>query len=114
MDEKKLYFINYLIYECARSWGRRPGEVYRLFTQSHALDYLHDGYDVLHTQGVQYLRQDLVDYMSNRGVYVWLFIAVPPRLLNSHSPSTPIAFISQRAIDALLKFEKSYEVSYDP
>lgn len=42
-------------------------EVYNLFEKYKVMDYLHDGYDVLHTQGDEWIMNDIDEYLKNRG-----------------------------------------------
>ena len=41
-------------------------EVYNLFKEYGLFDYLKDGYDVLHTQGQDYIINDIEIYLENR------------------------------------------------
>lgn len=42
-------------------------EVYNLFDKYGVLDYLEKGYDILHTQGKDWLMEDIDIYLDNHG-----------------------------------------------
>ncbi len=42
-------------------------ETYELFEKYKIIDYLHDGYDMLHTQGEGWLMDDIDEYLRIRG-----------------------------------------------
>lgn len=42
-------------------------EVYELFEKYGVLKYLHDGYDMLHTQGDRWLMNDINEFLKIRG-----------------------------------------------
>lgn len=45
-------------------------EVYELFEKYGVLKYLHDGYDMLHTQGDGWLMNDIKEFLKIRGYLV--------------------------------------------
>lgn len=45
-------------------------EVYELFEKYGVLNYLHNGYDMLHTQGDRWLMNDIKDFLKTRGYKV--------------------------------------------
>jgi len=69
MNTDVLYFINFVIFACARAWGRRPADVYKRLKSGAALDYLAANYEVLHTQGEEYLTQSMADFLAKKKVY---------------------------------------------
>lgn len=71
MDKDKMSFVVYLIHACSAKWNKTPEEVYRLLKSTGCIDnYLVPNYDILHTQGTQYLVDDLQGYLELRGVTV--------------------------------------------
>ena len=50
-----------------------PAKVYKILNTTGILDnYIIKCYDVLHTQGKEYLVEDITDYVREKGVNVWL------------------------------------------
>ncbi|MCI8655344.1 MAG: DUF3791 domain-containing protein, partial [Clostridia bacterium] len=45
-------------------------EVYELFEKYGVLKYLHDGYDMLHTQGGGWIMNDINEFLKIRGYSV--------------------------------------------
>lgn len=39
-----------------------------LFDKHHVTEYLYDNYDVLHTQGIEWLVADIDDYIKEGGI----------------------------------------------
>ena len=71
MDESSMKFTVFMIHALAEAWGISCGEVYKKLNKSGAIDdYLIPCYDVLHTLGEQYLREDIEEYLKLRGVEV--------------------------------------------
>lgn len=42
-------------------------DVYELFSKYGVINYLENGYEVLHTQGKDWLMEDIDKYLENRG-----------------------------------------------
>lgn len=61
-------FISFCIEMFARRKNLSGGYVASLFASCGALDYLSDGYDVLHTQGASWLVADMEEYLKARGI----------------------------------------------
>ena len=71
MDKKSLEFTVFLIHALADAWKQPYRNVYRVLNESGALDdYIIPYYDVLHTQGKQYLVEDITGYLTDRGVAI--------------------------------------------
>ncbi len=71
MDKKTLEFAVFLIHALADDWGKPYGYVYQVLDKSGILDdYIVPFYDVLHTQGKQYLVEDITDFVKEKGVQV--------------------------------------------
>lgn len=69
MNKNILEFITFAIGSVAERLHRSPAEVYKMFKQANVItDYLMPAYDVLHTFGRQYLVDDVLDFMQEKGV----------------------------------------------
>ena len=67
--EKELDFSIFIIYSLADKWNKTPPAVYRILNTTGILDnYIIACYDVLHTQGKEYLVEDITDYVKEKGV----------------------------------------------
>ena len=67
--EKELSFLIFVLYSLAAKWEMSPAEVYRILNSSGILDnYIIKCYDVLHTQGKEYLVEDITDFVREKGV----------------------------------------------
>ena len=71
MREDIEYKINEFIIFCIEIYkekkNRNGKEVYSLFEKYNVFDYLYEGYDVLHTQGEEWIINDIDEYLKNRG-----------------------------------------------
>ena len=69
MNNDTLEFVTFAIGSVAERLHKSPAEIYRLFKRSGVISgYLVPAYDVLHTFGRQYLVDDLLDFMREKGV----------------------------------------------
>lgn len=69
VDKNSMMFISYSIGNLARYLHLSQKEVYNKLKSSGILDgYLIPSYDVLHTFGKEYLMDDLISYMKEKGV----------------------------------------------
>ena len=70
MNVRELEFSVFCIENVADHLGLAGSEVYRLLTEkSDILDnYIIPCYDALHTQGKEYIVNDIVDYMREKGL----------------------------------------------
>ena len=60
-----------MIHACAQKWKMLPSEVYKKLQDSGCIDqFLVPHYDILHTQGTEYIVENINDYLSARGVCV--------------------------------------------
>lgn len=67
--EKELDFSIFMLYSLARKWKKTPSAVYKILNSTGILDnYIIACYDVLHTQGKEYLVEDITDYVQEKGV----------------------------------------------
>jgi len=70
MDTKELAFTVFCIENVAEHLGLKGNEIYKLLSEkSNILDsYIIPCYDTLHTQGKEYIVNDIVDYMGEKGL----------------------------------------------
>ena len=69
MNEDCFSFIVYMIHACADRWNISPSRVYLALKKSGCLNqYLVPNYDILHTQGTNYIVQDIEEYLKAREV----------------------------------------------
>ena len=67
MDKKINDFVLFCI-EYYKTENRLSGkEVYDLFKRYGVIEYLEEGYEMLHTQGKEWLMKDINDFLINRG-----------------------------------------------
>ncbi|MBQ9119136.1 MAG: DUF3791 domain-containing protein [Lachnospiraceae bacterium] len=67
-EERELDFSVFMIHSLAEAWGKLPAEVYQILHSSRILDeYIIPCYDVLHTQGVNSLVEDITEFVKERG-----------------------------------------------
>ena len=68
MDKESFSFVVYMIHTCADKWGLSPAEVYEKLKRTGCIsEYLVPFYDVLHTQGSNYVVEDIQKFLSVRG-----------------------------------------------
>jgi hypothetical protein len=65
-DEVKKFTI-FAVEEYRVRKGLPGAAAFSLFKESGLLDYIEEFYDVLHSNGVEYLICDIDDYLKNRG-----------------------------------------------
>lgn len=66
MDEKILYFISFCVEHYKMHKGISGSEAIKLFDQFHVTEYLCQNYDVLHTQGHQWLMSEIDEFIKNK------------------------------------------------
>lgn len=67
--EKELRFSIFMLYALAEKWETTPVAVYKILNTTGILDdYIIVCYDMLHTQGKEYLIEDITDFVRERGV----------------------------------------------
>lgn len=70
-EKKELAFSIFILYSLADKWKMSPAKVYKILNTTGILDnYIIKCYDVLHTQGKEYLVEDITDYAREKGVKV--------------------------------------------
>lgn len=71
MNKESMAFVVYMIHACANKWDELPSEVYQKLQSTGCIDdYLVPHYDILHTQGTDYILEDIKEYLEVRGVAV--------------------------------------------
>ena len=71
MDKKSLEFTVFVIHALADDWNKPYRKVYQILNESGILDsYILPCYDVLHTQGKQYLVEDITEFVKEKGVTI--------------------------------------------
>ena len=71
MDRESFSFVIYMIHACANRWRKVPSDVYKMLQKTGCIDnYLVPYYDILHTQGTDYIVDDIEEYLGIRGVRV--------------------------------------------
>ena len=69
--ERELDFSIFMIYSLSDKWKMTPAAVYKILNTTGILDnYIIPCYDALHTQGKEYLVDDITEYVREKGVYV--------------------------------------------
>lgn len=69
MNKNVVEFVTFAIGSVAERVSKSPAEIYWLFKQLNIIDeYLVPAYDVLHTFGRQYLVNDVLELMQEKGV----------------------------------------------
>jgi hypothetical protein len=69
--EQELTFSIFILYSLADKWKKSPAQVYKILNATGILDdYVIGCYDVLHTQGKEYLVEDITEYVKEKGVSV--------------------------------------------
>ena len=71
MDKDSFEFVIYILHACANKWSQLPSAVYKKLKESNCINQLLvPYYDVLHTQGTQFVVSDVEDYLSARGIAI--------------------------------------------
>ena len=69
--KKELAFSIFMLYSLADEWKMSPAKVYKILNSTGILDdYIIKCYDVLHTQGKEYLVEDITEFVREKGVSV--------------------------------------------
>lgn len=69
-DSKELEFAIFCIENVANFLRKDAGEVYKMLTEDSNIlnSYIVAEYEILHTQSKEYIVNDIVDFMKERGV----------------------------------------------
>lgn len=63
-EDKRLYFVSFCIEQYKTSHGMEGSKVADLFNKKGVTDYLENNYDVLHTQGANWLVAEIDEYLK--------------------------------------------------
>lgn len=67
MDKKINDFIIFCLESYKSKYNIKGNYAYIIFDEYDLFNYLKDGYDLLHTQGQDYIINDIDTYLKNRG-----------------------------------------------
>ncbi|MBP5530185.1 MAG: DUF3791 domain-containing protein [Lachnospiraceae bacterium] len=68
MSKEVLEFVIYMIHACANKWGMTPAEVYKQLSNNKCIDnYLVPHFEILHTQGTDFIVDDIEEYIGFKG-----------------------------------------------
>ena len=72
MNTKELAFAVFCIENTAECLGFNGGEMYKLLTEKSGIldNYIIPCYDALHTQGKEYIVNDIIEVMREKGLSV--------------------------------------------
>lgn len=71
MQKNELSFSIFVLYSLAEKWKITPAAVYKILNTTGIMDdYVIRCYDVLHTQGKEYLVEDITEFAREKGVNV--------------------------------------------
>ena len=71
VNKESFSFVVYMIHACANKWGMLPSKVYQILQSAECIDrYLVPYYDILHTQGMDYIVNDIEEYLEVRGIAI--------------------------------------------
>ena len=71
MNKNTLEFVTFARGSVAEKLHKSPAEIFNIFRQANIIDgYLIPAYDVLHTFSRQYLVDDLLDFMKEKGLKI--------------------------------------------
>lgn len=71
-NSKQLEFVVFCIENIAAFLGRRAEQIYKLLTEDSNIlkDYIIPEYEMLHTQSKEYIVEDIIEVMRERGVSI--------------------------------------------
>lgn len=71
MDKDSFSFVVYIIHACANKWNMMPSLVYEKLKSVECIErYLVPHYEILHTQGTEYVVDDVKKYLEVQGVAI--------------------------------------------
>lgn len=76
MTGEELEFIDFCIFILAEKLNKPVQEIYKLLTKDTDLleTYIKPCYDVLHTQGKEYIIAEILEAFNERGINLWGYI----------------------------------------
>lgn len=67
-SSKELQFAIFLIHQLSKAWSLSTTRVYEILNDTNILDeYILENYDCLHTLGVNYLIEDISEFVREKG-----------------------------------------------
>ena len=66
-EEKIIEFLSFCIENFKAKHSMNGKDVATLFKQSGTLEFLNNGYEMLHTQGKEYILEEIEIFLKNRG-----------------------------------------------
>ena len=70
-NEKELSFSIFILYNLAEKWKKTSAAVYKILNSTGILDdYIIACYDVMYTQGKEYLVEDITEYAKEKGAFL--------------------------------------------
>lgn len=66
-DEQIIEFVSFCIENFKVKYCMKGKEVANLFSERGVIDFLMEGYDLLHTQGKEYILSEIKIFLENRG-----------------------------------------------
>ena len=78
-NSQELEFVIFCIENIAAEMGVDAERVYKALAEKSNIlnDYIVPGYEILHTQSKEYIIDDIMELMKERGVSIWFYIMVP-------------------------------------
>ena len=71
MNKESFSFVVYMIHACANKWDMLPSIVYQKLQSAGCIDhYLVPHYEILHTQGTDFVVNDIEEYLEVRGIAI--------------------------------------------
>jgi len=76
ITNEQLYFAIYCITALSRNLNMDPSEVYELISERTNIfdDYIIKYYDILHTQGEDYIVSEIIKLLKDEELEIWWFI----------------------------------------
>jgi hypothetical protein len=66
-EEKLIEFISFCIENFKITHDMKGKDVANLFNEKKVIDFLTEGYEVIHTQGKEYIIEEIEIFLKNRG-----------------------------------------------
>lgn len=71
MIQESFEFVVYMIHACANKWNRMPSAVYKKLRDSGCIQkFLVPNYEIMHTQGTDFVVSDIEEYLKVRKVAI--------------------------------------------
>ncbi len=67
MNDKIIEFVSLCIETYKKKYEKSGQEILAIFDEYEVTEFLADGYDILHTQSIQYVMEEIEIYLKNRG-----------------------------------------------